>query len=64
MLLVIALLPLCSVAPAALSCLCALQQKIADRKSKMLCIELDDLRGVSGSRGFSTRHARAAAGGV
>jgi hypothetical protein len=24
-----------------------LQQKIADRKSKMLCIELDDLRDVS-----------------
>lgn len=27
--------------------LLVLQQKIADRKSKMLCIELDDLRGVS-----------------
>jgi len=30
-----------------------LQQKIADRKSKMLCIELDDLRDVSSSTGSS-----------
>lgn len=29
-------------------CVCAgLQQKIADRKSKSLCVELDDLRDVS-----------------
>jgi predicted ABC-class ATPase len=37
----------CLPAPPAINCSC-LQQKIADRKSKMLAVELDDLRDVSG----------------
>lgn len=45
--------------PAATHPCSCLQQKIADRKSKMLCVQLDDLRDVSVMSGDAGRQAPA-----